>query len=149
MSHFSPYGGHVHDGAADGPRFLHLMLPWAVGLVVTVMTQLTVALLVWDVIAGGDPESMVSVGRTVLLLHLPSALCFALGTWAAAAVHRSPSRDAFPRHCAAAFAPPVAVQLLVFVTQGDALTGLTFLTQLAVLLTGCVLGFLVNRMRQR
>ncbi|MCM2413672.1 hypothetical protein [Streptomyces sp. RKAG290] len=128
-------------------RLLDLMLPWAAGILVTLIAELGVAVVVWDWIAGDDPSNVASPARTILFLHLPSALCIALGTWAAAALHRSPSRDSRVRHLLAAFAPAVALQLVIFFSQGSDLTVITFLVQLVVLVVGCAVGFLADRLR--
>nr|WTB31687.1 hypothetical protein OG781_21300 [Streptomyces sp. NBC_00830] len=140
---YAPAPTPVHDK----PRLFDLMLPWAAGILVTLFTELGVAVVVWDWIAGDDPSNVASPARTILMLHLPSAVCFALGTWAAAALHRSPSRDSHVRHCVAAFAPAVALQLVIFLSQGSDLTVITFLVQLAVLMVGCSVGFLTDRLR--
>ncbi|MFE6978394.1 hypothetical protein [Streptomyces sp. NPDC057682] len=131
----------------DRPRFLNLMLPWAGGIVVTLVTEVALAVLVWDVITGDDVSTMDSPVRTVLLLHLPTAACVALGVWAAAALHQGASRESRVRHWFAAFTPAVALQLLVFLSQGADLTVLTFLVQMVVLVVGCAVGFLVDRLR--
>ncbi|MFC7217235.1 hypothetical protein ACFQLX_03470, partial [Streptomyces polyrhachis] len=138
-----PFGG----PPAESPRLMNLMVPWAVGLVVNLVLQFTVAVVSWDLITGEDPTGM-TTASSVLLLQLPSALCFAAATWAAAAVHRAPSRDSLPRHCAAALVPAVLLQTVVFLSQGSDLTALTVLVQLAVLATGCALGMLAERLRQ-
>ncbi|MEV0786716.1 hypothetical protein AB0I52_27900 [Streptomyces sp. NPDC050423] len=145
MSRFDAHRGYAP--ASDRPRLLDLMLPWAAGILVTLITELCVAVVVWDWVAGDDPSSVASPARTILFLHLPSAVCIALGTWAAAAVHRSPSRDSRVRHGLAAFAPAVALQLVIYVSQGSDLTVITFLVQLVVLLVGCAVGFLADRLR--
>lgn len=126
---------------------MNFMLPWAAGIVVMLMTELALAILVWDVITGDDVSTMASPVRTILLLHLPSAACIALATWASAAVHQGASRESLVRHCIAAFTPAVALQLLIFFSQGSDLTVLTFLVQLVVLVVGCAVGFLVDRLR--
>ncbi|MGP3984223.1 hypothetical protein [Streptomyces sp. KR80] len=147
MSHLQGQGAFAHGGgAAERPRFLHLMLPWAVGIVVILLGQVAVTLLVWDVIADRDPRFMVSASRTILLVHVPTAICFALGTWAAAGVHREPSRDSLLRHLAASLIPAVGIQLTVFLSQGDSLTLMSFALQLGVLLAGCALGFFADRL---
>ncbi|HCA85859.1 MAG TPA: hypothetical protein DEQ61_10390 [Streptomyces sp.] len=146
MSHFQGQGAFAHGGTSERPRFLHLMLPWAVGIVVILMGQLAAAVLVWDVIAGGDPRFMASASRTILLLHIPAAVCIALGTLAAARVHREPSRASLVRHCAASLVPAVGIQLMVFLSQGGSLTFISFALQLGVLLAGCALGFFADRL---
>ncbi|MCX4772136.1 hypothetical protein EES39_06910 [Streptomyces sp. ADI92-24] len=139
--------GYAPAPAGDRPRLFDLMLPWAAGILVTLIAELGVAVVVWDWVAGDDPSNVASPARTILFLHLPSAVCIALGTWAAAALHRSPSRDSRVRHGLAAFAPAVALQLVIYVSQGGDLTVITFLVQLAVLLVGCAVGFLADRLR--
>ncbi|MET7649292.1 hypothetical protein ABZS83_37920 [Streptomyces sp. NPDC005426] len=147
MSRYDAHRGYAPAPVHDRPRLMNLMLPWAAGIVVTLVTQLALAVLVWDVITGDDVSTMDSPLRTVLLLHLPSAVCVALGVWAAAAVHRGVSRESRVRHCVAAFTPAVALQLVVFLSQGSDLTVLTFLVQSVVLVVGCAVGFLVDRLR--
>lgn len=147
MNRFDARRGCAPVPAHDRPRLLDLMLPWAAAILVTLIAELGVAVVVWDWIAGDDPSNMDSPARTLLLLHLPSALCIALGVWAAAALHRSPSRDSWIRHGLAAFAPAVVLQLVIFLSQGSDLTVLTFLVQLVVLVTGCSVGFLADRLR--
>ncbi|WP_329615882.1 hypothetical protein OG244_24730 [Streptomyces brevispora] len=147
MPRYDAHRGYAPAPAGDRPRLLDLMLPWAAGILVTLIAELAVAVVVWDWVAGDDPSNVASPARTILFLHLPSALCFAFGTWAAAALHRSPSRDSRVRHGLAAFAPAVALQLVIYLSQGSDLTVITFLVQLAVLLVGCAVGFLVDRLR--
>ncbi|MFD7431962.1 hypothetical protein ACFV6Z_33650 [Streptomyces sp. NPDC059818] len=147
MSRFDAHRGYAPAPAGDRPRLFDLMLPWAAGILVTVIAELCVAVVVWDWVAGDDPSSVATPARTILFLHLPSAVCIALGTWAAAAVHRSPSRDSRVRHALAAFAPAAALQLVIYVSQGSDLTVITFLVQLVVLLVGCAVGFLADRLR--
>lgn len=147
MTRFDAHRGYAPAPAKTKPRLFDLMLPWAAGIVVTLLTELGVAVVVWDWIADDDPSNVASPASTILLLHLPSAVCFALGTWAAAALHRSPSRDSRVRHCVAAFAPAVGLQLVIFLSQGSDLTVITFLVQLAVLLMGCAGGFYADRLR--
>ncbi|WP_393058573.1 hypothetical protein [Streptomyces sp. LN549] len=149
MSRYDVHRGYApaHAPVHDRPRLLNFMLPWAAGIVVMLATQLALAILVWDIITGDDVSTMDSPVRTVLLLHLPSAACVALGTWAAAAVHQGASRESRVRHCVAAFTPAVALQLVIFFSQGGDLTVLTFLVQLVVLVVGCAVGFLVDRLR--
>ncbi|MEU9200093.1 hypothetical protein [Streptomyces sp. NPDC048332] len=147
MSRYDPYRGYAPASAQDRPRLMNFMLPWAAGILVTLMTQLALAVLVWDVITGDDVTGMASPVRTILLLHLPSAACVALGVWAAAAVHRGASRESQVRHFIAAFTPAVALQLVIFFSQGSDLTVITFLVQLVVLVVGCAVGFLVDRLR--
>ncbi|MBW5258211.1 hypothetical protein [Streptomyces poriferorum] len=84
MSRYDAHRGYTPASAQDRPRLMNFMLPWAAGIVVTLVTQLVLAVLVWDVITGDDVSTMASPVRTVLLLHLPSAACVALGVWAAA-----------------------------------------------------------------
>lgn len=147
MSRYDAHRGYAAAPAHDRPRLMNLMLPWAAGIVVTLVTQLVLAVLVWDVITGDDVSTMASPVRTVLLLHLPSAACVALGVWAAAAVHQGASRESQVRHFIAAFTPAVILQLVIFLSQGSDLTVLTFLVQLVVLVVGCAVGFLVDRLR--
>lgn len=147
MSRYDARRGYGPAPVHDRPRLMNFMLPWAAGILVTLMTQLALAVLVWDVITGDDVAGMASPVRTVLLLHLPSAACVALGVWAAAAVHQGVSRESRVRHFIAAFTPAVVLQLVIFFSQGGDLTVLAFLVQLVVLVVGCAVGFLVDRLR--
>jgi hypothetical protein len=149
MSRYNARRGYAPASAPahDRPRLMNFMLPWAAGIVVTLVTQVALAVLVWDVITGDDVSTMASPVRTILLLHLPSAACVALGVWAAAAVHQGASRESRVRHFIAAFAPAVVLQLVIFFSQGSDLSVLTFLVQLVVLVVGCAVGFLVDRLR--
>ncbi|MEU1436209.1 hypothetical protein ABZ438_19240 [Streptomyces sp. NPDC005786] len=147
MSRYDARRGYAPAPVHDRPRLMDFMLPWAAGILVTLVTQLALAVLVWDVITGDDVTGMASPVRTVLLLHLPSAACVALGVWAAAAVHRGASRESRTRHFVAAFTPAVVLQVVIFFSQGSDLTVITFLVQLVVLVAGCAVGFLVDRLR--
>ncbi|MFF1920543.1 hypothetical protein ACFVW8_08190 [Streptomyces sp. NPDC058221] len=147
MSRSDAHRGYAPAASGGRPRLIDLMLPWAAGILVTLVAELAVAVVVWDWVAGDDPSKVASPARTILFLHLPSAICIALGTWAAAALHRSPSRDSRVRHALAAFAPAVALQLVIYVSQGSDLTVVTFLVQFVVLPAGCAVGFLADRLR--
>ncbi|MEU1491307.1 hypothetical protein ABZ456_13740 [Streptomyces sp. NPDC005776] len=147
MSRYDARRGYAPAPVHDRPRLMDFMLPWAAGILVTLVTQLALAVLVWDVITGDDVTGMASPVRTVLLLHLPSAACVALAVWAAAAVHRGASRESRIRHFVAAFTPAVVLQVVIFFSQGSDLTVITFLVQLVVLVAGCAVGFLVDRLR--
>ncbi|NGN67053.1 hypothetical protein G5C51_24490 [Streptomyces sp. A7024] len=149
MTHYGSGGQSAYGGTAERPRFANFMLPWGVGLVSNIVLQAMLAYVLWEVIAGDDVTRFNGTGTSLLLIQLPSAICFALATWLAATVHRPPSRDSALRHCIAAFTPAVLLQLLVWAGQGSDLTTASFLAQVAVLTVGSTVGFLLDRLRTR
>ncbi|WP_137993625.1 hypothetical protein [Streptomyces vilmorinianum] len=131
------------------PRFVQLLPSWGVGGVTILVLFVATALLSWELVGKDRPEAYTSVSGNILLVHLPAVLTYALGTWAAGAVHRAPSRDASLRHCVALFVPALVVQALGFLLPAANLTVLGVLIALADLVIGCALGFLLDRLRRR
>ncbi|MFE0641359.1 hypothetical protein ACFW2Y_07065 [Streptomyces sp. NPDC058877] len=97
----------------------------------------------------GESDLRQTLGGVILLVHLPTVLSYALGTWVAGAVHRALSKDHGRRHLAALLVPAVAVQLFAFLSAlpGPSLIGV--LIELVDLLVGCALGYGLDRLRRR
>ncbi|WP_069814479.1 hypothetical protein [Streptomyces sp. TP-A0874] len=144
------YGGDSSYGDSGRPRLLQLVVPWAAGIIVLLVTQALFTTLTWDLIAGKDLEAWYSMSpvKVVLLVYLPMVVSFTLATWAACAVHREPSSDSWPRHLVAGLVPTVGAQLVAATTL-DEITLLAVLVQAGLLAVGCTLGFLVDRLRRR
>ncbi|MET9389846.1 hypothetical protein ABZY20_05425 [Streptomyces sp. NPDC006624] len=119
---------------------------WAVGIVVLVAAEYLQMTLVYGPLTG--PEGVGSFGGALALVHLPNLVCVALATWAAARVHPQPWREVPARHLAAACAVPVAAQLLLFALRPGVLdpAGVAFWMSAGVLLAGCAVGLLLDRL---
>ncbi|MEU7717815.1 hypothetical protein [Streptomyces tibetensis] len=119
---------------------------WAVGIVVLVLTEYVQTTLIHDPLVG--PHGVGSFGAALALVHLPNLVCVVLATWAAARVHPEPWREMPVRHLAAACAAPAAAQvLLLFLRPGVLdLAGAGFWMSTGVLLAGCTVGLLLDRL---
>ncbi|MEV0240329.1 hypothetical protein AB0I06_10425 [Streptomyces sp. NPDC050674] len=119
---------------------------WAVGIVVLVVTEYVQMTLVHDPLVG--PEGVGSFGAALALVHLPNLVCVVLATWAAARVHPQPWREMPVRHLVAACAAPAAAQVLLLTLRPDVLdpAGAALWMSLGVLLAGCAVGLLLDRL---
>ncbi|MFJ7332156.1 hypothetical protein ACIQU3_02725 [Streptomyces sp. NPDC101110] len=119
---------------------------WAVGIVVLVLTEYVQMTLVYGPLVG--PEGVGSFGAALALVHLPNLMCVALATWAAARVHPEPWREVPVRHLAAACAVPAAAQVLLLSLRPGVLdpAGAAFWMSTGVLLAGCAVGLLLDRL---
>ncbi|MDN0195441.1 hypothetical protein [Streptomyces sp. S.PNR 29] len=123
-----------------------LIRSWAVGIVVLVVSEYLQMTLVYGPLVG--PAGVGSFGAAVALVHLPNLLCVVLATWAAARVHPEPGRQVPVRHLAAACAVPAAAQLLTVSLRWDVMsaTGAALWMSTGVLLAGCAVGLLLDRL---
>ncbi|MEU9224493.1 hypothetical protein AB0D40_09005 [Streptomyces massasporeus] len=119
---------------------------WAVGIVVLVLTEYVQMTLIHDPLVG--PEGVGSFGGALTLVHLPNLVCVVLATWAAARVHPEPWRDMPVRHLIAACAVPAAAQVLLLALRPSVLdlAGAAFWMSAVVLLGGCAVGLLLDRL---
>ncbi|MFC9128950.1 hypothetical protein ACFT4A_19155 [Streptomyces sp. NPDC057099] len=119
---------------------------WAVGIVVLVVSEYVQMTLVYGPLVG--PRGVGSFGAALALVHLPNLVCVALATWAAARVHPEPWRELPVRHLAAACAAPAAAQVLLLALRPEVLdpAGLAFWMSAGVLLAGCAVGLLLDRL---
>ncbi|MGX1560818.1 hypothetical protein [Streptomyces sp. NPDC055506] len=119
---------------------------WAVGIVVLVVSEYVQMTLVYGPLVG--PEGVGSFGAALGLVHLPNLVCVVLATWAAARVHPEPWREMPARHLVAACAVPAAAQVLLLTLRPGVLdlAGLAFWMSTAVLLAGCAVGLLLDRL---
>ncbi|MFI6806895.1 hypothetical protein ACIBO6_17985 [Streptomyces luteogriseus] len=80
--------------------------------------------------------------------HGPDLVCVVLATWTAARVHPEPWREMPVRHLAAACAAPAAAQVLLPALRPGARdpAGAAFWMSAVVLLGGCALGVLLDRL---
>lgn len=129
-----------------GSPALAFVRSWAAGVIVLVVTAAVQGTLVYDHLLG--PEGVGSFGAALGLVHLPNLVCVVLATWAAASVHPEPWREVPSRHAAAACAVPVAAQVLTLSLHWDraGVGTLAFWLSTGVLLAGCVLGVLLDRL---
>lgn len=149
----SSRGGYPRPAAPGSARSTTLFAyvrAWAAGIIVLLVTETLQMTLVYDTLVDG--EGTRTFGRALLLVHLPNLVCVALATWAAARAHPEPESELPLRHAIAAFAAPVAAQLLLvsmlWGSTGFDLVGLSLST--GVLLAGCAVGWGVDRwLRQR
>ncbi|MFC9679944.1 hypothetical protein [Streptomyces sp. NPDC056948] len=119
---------------------------WAVGIVVLVFSEYVQTTLVYGNLVG--PRGVGSFGAALALVHLPNLVCVVLATWAAARVHPEPWREMPARHLAAACAVPAAAQVLLLTLRPDVLdlAGPAFWMSAGVLLAGCAVGLLLDRL---
>ncbi|MFJ8592765.1 hypothetical protein [Streptomyces sp. NPDC093598] len=119
---------------------------WAVGIVVLVLTEYVQMTLIHGPLVG--PEGVGSFGAALALVHLPNLVCVVLATWAAARAHPEPWRQMPVRHLAAACAAPAAAQVLLLTLRPGVLdlTGAAFWMSTGVLLAGCAVGMLLDRL---
>ncbi|MEU4483629.1 hypothetical protein AB0H94_01865 [Streptomyces purpurascens] len=119
---------------------------WAVGIVVLVVSEYFQMTLVYGPLTG--PRGVGSFGSALALVHLPNLVCVVLATWAAARVHPEPWREMPVRHLAAACAAPAAAQVLLLTLRPDVLdlAGPAFWMSAGVLLAGCAVGLLLDRL---
>ncbi|GGT52695.1 hypothetical protein [Streptomyces purpureus] len=144
------YYGHHHSPARPaGKPFFALMKAWGAGLVVLMLTSYLQIAHFYETFA--TPERLESFGGVLWLVHLPNAVCIALSVWVAARVHPEPYRDSPVRHMSAAFAVPVAAQLVSYTIAAGLpwrdLGALSVAMSLAVLVVGCVAGYFGDRLR--
>jgi hypothetical protein len=119
---------------------------WTVGIVVLVLTEYVQMTLIHDPLVG--PDGVGSFGAALVLVHLPNLVCVVLATWAAARVHPEPWREVPVRHLTAACATPAAAQVLLPTLRPDVLdlAGAAFWMSTGVLLAGCAVGLLLDRL---
>ncbi|MFC9505595.1 hypothetical protein [Streptomyces sp. NPDC057002] len=119
---------------------------WAVGIVVLVVSEYVQMTLVYGPLVG--PRGVGSFGAALGLVHLPNLVCVVLATWAAARVHPEPWREMPARHLVAACAVPAAAQVLLLTLRPDVLdlAGPAFWMSTGVLLAGCAVGLLLDRL---
>ncbi|GAA2902292.1 MULTISPECIES: hypothetical protein [Streptomyces] len=129
-----------------GERLTVLVRCWAVGIVVLVVSEYVQMTLVYGNLVG--PRGVGSFGAALALVHLPNLVCVVLATWAAARVHPEPWREMPVRHLAAACAAPAAAQMLLLALRPDVLdlAGEAFWMSTGVLLAGCAVGLLLDRL---
>ncbi|GGS81927.1 hypothetical protein [Streptomyces violaceus] len=129
-----------------GERLTVLVRCWAVGIVVLVVSEFVQMTLVYGNLVG--PRGVGSFGAALALVHLPNLVCVVLATWAAARVHPEPWREMPVRHLAAACAAPAAAQVLLLALRPDVLdlAGTAFWMSTGVLLAGCAVGLLLDRL---
>jgi hypothetical protein len=149
------YGRYGYQGAptsrderSSGPVFA-LMRAWAVGILILLTSQYLQVTFIYEPLVG--PQGTRSFGAALLLVHLPNAVCIGLATWAAARVHPEPHRHRTAQHWSAAFVVPAVGQLLSLAIQWDRISvgGIGFWMSNAALLTGCAVGFLLDRLPER
>lgn len=123
-----------------------LVRSWAVGILVLVAAEYVQMTLVHGPLVG--PEGVGSFGAALALVHLPNLVCVVLATWAAARVHPKPWREMPVRHLVAACAVPAAAQVLLLTLRPDVLdlAGPAFWMSTGVLLAGCAVGLLLDRL---
>ena len=117
----------------------------AVGIAVPALTEYVQMTLIHDPLAG--PDGVGSFGAAPALVHLPNLVCVVLATWAAR-VHPEPWREMPVRHLAVACAAPAAAQVLLPALRPDVLdlAGAAFWMSTGVLLAGCAVGLLLDRL---
>jgi hypothetical protein len=135
----------VADTVTPAP-FPSLVRAWAVGVVVLVVSEYVQMTVVYEHLVG--PGGVGSFGAALALVHLPNLICVVLATWAAARVHPEPWREMPVRQVAAACAVPAAAQVLMLSLRWER-TGfgtLAFWMSAGVLLAGCVVGLLLDKL---
>jgi hypothetical protein len=130
-------------------RILALVQAWAAGIVVLVVTEYLQVTLLYENAAGRQgPQSF---GAALALVHLPNLVCVALATWAAARCHPEPDCERPVPHAIAACTVPVAAQVFAVSVERDlpGYDAFGLWVSSAVLVTGCVVGWSVERWRRR
>ena len=149
MSHYRNYGSPAQADA--GRPFFALMKAWAAGLVVLLLASYLQTAYFYGSFA--TAEKLESFSNVLWLIHLPNAVCIALTVWVSARVHAEPHRDSTVQHMSAAFAVPVAGQIVAFALSAGLpwrnLGVVSVLMSVAVLVVGCVAGYAAERLREQ
>jgi hypothetical protein len=150
-SHTGPGGGfpgRAGSGGRPGFGIPSFVPAWAAGILVLVVTEYLQVTLLYENAVG--PQGPQSSGAALGLVHLPNLVCIALATWAAARCHPAPQCERPVRHAIAAFTVPVAAQVFALSVQRDlyGFDALGFWISNAVLVTGCVTGWAIERWRR-
>jgi hypothetical protein len=142
-----PYRGAGYGySAAEGGGLFAMVAAWAAGLVVLVVTSYLQVTYVYETL--GTAERLETFGGRLLVIHLPNAVCLALGAWAAGRAHREPFRESSVRHGFAVFTVPVFAQVLNLVIRRETVSLEGVLMSCAVAVTGAVAGYAVDRTRE-
>ncbi|WP_030749934.1 hypothetical protein [Streptomyces sp. NRRL F-5135] len=138
----------TRSGRDEGPGapVFALAVAWAAGIVVLLVTEYVQATLVYGELA--PREGLDTFAGRLTLVHLPNALCVAAAAWAAGRFHRDPFRDRAARHLVAVLTVPVAAQALNLALQWERMTVEDLSLSNAVLVVGCVTGYVADRLQE-
>ncbi|MFE2945005.1 hypothetical protein ACFXKG_39140 [Streptomyces sp. NPDC059255] len=142
-----PYRGAGYGYTApESGGLLAMAAAWAAGFVVLAVTSYLQVTYVYETL--GSTERLESFGGRLLVIHLPNAVCVALGAWASSRAHREPFRDLPVRHAFAVFTVPVLVQVLNIGIRWERVSLEGVLMSCAVVVAGAVTGYAVDRIRE-